>query len=186
MLHSASLSPLLHRVRRGRSQAGFIAGYAIAGITLISIVGFGMTHMTRSSATKAYIFNTSKKLQAQISTIHGALTTCALMYPSGDNGTAFHKAFPAGTGVPVLDLNCPGSPHTNKNLWTGRNGQVPPLIPTGMTAWTYTNDATGIFITTTTNGDADIAKAISSVTNKYVATQISFSDSVLKYWILKE
>ena len=187
-----SLSPYLPLLRRGshwrRSQAGFIFGYLLAGIALISLTSYGLAKINQMSNAKAYLFKTEQTLETQISSIHGVLSTCALMYPSGDNGTGFHKAYPGGSGVSVLNLDCPGSPYSNQNLWTGRNGERPPLMPKGMSEWAYTNNATGVFITTTTNGSTDLNKVAVSLTGKYVSSQINFDSATntLKYWVIKE
>ena len=189
-MHSPSPHlPLLNGVvRRQRTQAGFIFGYLLSGIALIALTAYGLSKLNSVSNSKAYLHKTQQTLERQISSIHSVLTTCAMMYPSGDNGSGFHNAYPAGTAATVLGLNCPGSPHSNQNLWTGRNGETPPLMPTGMTVWAYTNNATGIFITTTTNGSTELNKAAVNVTGKYVSSQISFDSSTntLKYWVLKE
>ena len=171
---------------RMRMQQGFIAGYALAGIALMTIAMAGLTAMSKSSAQKILVFNASKTIQSHISSIHSVLSTCAVLYPSGNNGSGFHRAYPAGTAASVLNLTCPGSPYSNKNLWTGRNGERPPLMPNGLSTWAYTNDATGIYITTSSSGDADLNKSIAMAAGKYVSTQVTVTGNVFKYWILKE
>ena len=185
---SATKRPLLteRSFRHSALQRGFIAGYAIAGIALVTVTMTGLAMMNRDIGVKKLIYTTSKTLQEQISSVHTAVSNCAVLYPSGNNASGFHRAYPSGTASNVLNLTCPGAPYANKNLWTGRDGGRAPLVPKAMGSWLYTNDATGIYLTISSNGDADMNKAIASVATKYVSTQIVVSGNVLKYWILKE
>jgi hypothetical protein len=167
---------------------GFVAGYLLAAIALITASMTALSYMRKDSGQKLNQFNVVKAFQSQLSTIHSAITNCATIFPGGNNGTGFHKAYPPGTTpATVLSLNCPGSTYTNKNLWTGRDGAVPPLAPSGMTSWMYTNDATGVFVTSTnTNNDINLTNAMTAAAAHYVPNQILVAGNVIKYWIIKE
>lgn len=168
-----------------QKQLGFIAGYIIAGISLIAITMTGLAFMSQDYGGKKLVYDTAKTMRQQISTIHAAVSNCSLLHPSGDNGTSHHRAYPAGTNADIMGLDCPGAPYTNKNLWTGRDGMTPPLAPKATNGWKYTNDATGVYITISSD-DGSIQQAFSNVDEKYVSTQVEISGDTFKYWVLKE
>ena len=86
---------------------------------------------------------------AQSDLISNTLLLCRTIFPSGDNGTGFHAAYPAtpGDGL-VASIVCPGQ--SPALIWSGDSRSVAPRALPGFTAWTYVNDVTSIRITTST------------------------------------
>jgi len=179
-----------------KKHRGFVASYLLTAIALIVIVTSGVTFMQQDLSRNQVIFDSSKLIQSQISTIHTVLTNCALLYPMGDNGSGFHKSYPA-TGA-LASRDCPGSTFSNQNLWTGRDGMVLPAMKFGYSNWKYVNDATGVFVTTTWANEAALEKSAANLVNKYASGQLEYMfileplpriparSGILKYWIIKE
>ena len=174
------------RFLKAKRQGGFIVAYIMMGIALIAISMSALAFMHNDSAGKLLIYNNSVAIQKQIASIQGMVTNCALLYPTGNNGSGYHNAYPGGASVDVLQLTCPGAPFSNKNLWTGRNGTVPPLAPRGMGGWVYTNDASGIRLTISAGSDVDLNRSLTSAMAHYTPSQVSISGGTLTYWLLQE
>ena len=169
-----------------KKQKGIAIAWLLAIITLFSAMMAVYSVMAQANAVQKLIYDTTEKLNTQLSTIHSAVANCALLYPSGNNATGFHAAYPGGTDVDVTGLDCPGSPYSNKNLWTGRGGERIPNTPTGMGTWKYTNNATGVFVQLSSNGDPTYNTVLTNLKSRYATAQTALAGSVLTYWVLKE
>jgi hypothetical protein len=125
----------------------------------------------------------SAELIAQAQLIAHRLTQCTTDYPQGDNGTAFHKAYPRDTNPgarAVADLICPGS---NQNLWSGVDGVYLPQAPSGFNAWQYTNTATASISITSTAANtyaSAIANAASKIGNAASATPSTLTVKIIE------
>ena len=168
-----------------KKQKGIAITWILAMITLFTATMAIYSVMARASAVQKLIFDSTEKLNAQVSTIHSSLTNCALLYPTGNNGTGFQPAYPGGSNVEVVALDCPGSTYTNKNLWTGRGGERIPNTPTGMSPWMYTNNASGIFLQLSSNGDPTYNTVLLNLQSRFATAQTSLSGGVLTYWVIK-
>jgi hypothetical protein len=130
----------------------------IAGLTFV-LIGTGPNIQGQISA------QTKAQLVAQAQLILHRITKCATDYSNGNNGTAFHKAYPvdAHPGALAVDLLvCPGS---SQNLWSGADGVYAPAPINGFTAWGYINDSTAV-ISIQTLQPAIYAGAIAAAASK--------------------
>ena len=103
-----------------------------AGLAFV-LIGSGPNVQGQLAAQRA------AQLVAQAQLITHRITKCATDYPSGDNGSGLHKAYPldANPGALAVDqLQCPGN---NQNLWSGTDGVYAPAPAPGFGSWTYTN-----------------------------------------------
>ena len=169
-----------------KKQKGIAIAWLLAIITLFSAMMAVYSVMAQANAVQKLIYDSTERLHGQMSAIHSGLTNCALLYPAGNNGSGFHAAYPGGNNALVTALDCPGSPQTNKNLWTGRGGERIPNPPTGMSPWMYTNNAAGIVVQISSNGDPTYNTVLGNLQAKYAAAQTTLSGGILTYWVLKE
>jgi type II secretory pathway pseudopilin PulG len=105
----------------------------MAGALAFLVIGVGPNVQGQMDVQK------TAQLLAQAQLIVHRIVKCATDYPSGDNSTAFHKAYPSDTNpgaLPVTALVCPGS---SQNLWSGVDGVYAPTTPAGFGDWQYTN-----------------------------------------------
>ncbi|MBU6474709.1 MAG: hypothetical protein KGQ70_01975 [Alphaproteobacteria bacterium] len=89
----------------------------------------------------------------------------------------------------VSNLSCPGAGIGYEMLFSGANNQgryLPPM-PAGFTDWFYGNDATGVYITTTTTAPSDPASidALDRLMGKFTSTQAvhATGSTSFKVWI---
>lgn len=121
-----------------------------AGLAFV-LIGSGPNVQGQLAAQRA------AQLVAQAQLISHRITKCATDYPSGDNGTSLHKAYPADTnpGALAVDLlTCPGN---SQNLWSGADGVYAPAPATGFGAWTYTNANPAVISIQTLQPDTYVA-----------------------------
>lgn len=153
-----------------RRQSGFVVAHLFFAIAMMGIVAAGFAAMSRDNASGKWKVETRKTLMAQASLIRDRIILCGVTYPSGNNGTGNHVAYPA---TPVsgqaVDLLCPGNPDTNKSIWTGRNGAIYPVLPSGFSAWQYVNDATNMRISVTGDGSPQTRDVLSVLVGNYGA-----------------
>lgn len=166
-------------------QRGFFVGYILFGIALISIAMTGLAMMTRDAGQRAYLHKVAGEVVKQVQVVRNVVAQCAMLHPTGDNGTGFAPKFPGGSSVAVSTLECPGAPYANKNLWTGRDGVHLPLTPTGFTGWNYTNDAAGIKIELTSSGGMVHNQVLANAATKFASTEVAIAGNVFTYWIVK-
>lgn len=155
-----------HQIRSlpgARRQAGFALVAAVIMATLI-LGGLTLT-LARNSLNGSAIStnNTTSMLVSQAQLIIGKLGGCMIAYPTGNNGTGFHVAYPGGSGVAVSSLTCPGSA---VSLWSGTDGVFMPTIPSGFNAWQYTNDGISVRLAITTTSAASYGTAMANAATK--------------------
>lgn len=166
--------------------SGFGIGYILGIISLFGVMATGLSAMTSRTARAEFVATATSALFAQQDKIRNAIVLCVVRYPSGNNGTTYNIKYPAGsTAVAVTSLTCPGDPNTNKSIWQGKNGGFLEAPPTGISAWTYINDATGIRFIVTSNGAADLNTALDRVAAKLSSTQATRSGNTLTVWMLQ-
>lgn len=146
-------------MKRTRQQ-GLIFTYLLIGISLLSFMTMAYSKMSRTSQLGQWNHETREALLEQVSLIRARVIACAVSYPAGDPMTNVrYPATPASTLV--SDLNCPGNPATNKNLWSGTGGLTLPAAPRRFNNWTYSyNASTGIRITISPLAGTSDANAI--------------------------
>lgn len=141
---------------------------AMAGGLVFTLIGTGPNVQGQTSAQK------TAQLIAQAQLIVHRIVKCATDYPGGDNGTAFHKAYPAGSPTLVKDLICPGN---SQNLWSGSDGVYLPASPTGFGDWNYTNAAT-VSISITSSQPAAYASSIATAATRIGAAASATADTL--------
>lgn len=170
-----------------KNKRGFIA-YFVALIAIITGVVYFLV-MTGNGQNDRYIRinRIGTEIASQGFLIKRVLQDCALLYPSGDNGTGFNAAYPAGAiTTSISTLDCPGYPYTNKNIWNGVNGVFQPRDLTGWNVWTYTNDSTGIYIILSIGaGVEDSAYIMQRVAKEFAVSEVETDPTYIKIWIKK-
>ena len=106
----------------------FIAAAGILGGSVFLLVGSGAFVSAQVDR------NLASQLVAQGQLIAHRVAKCAADYPQGDNGTGSFRAYPAGEGVLVSALECPGN---HQNLWSGVDGVYLPAKPPDFSDWRY-------------------------------------------------
>lgn len=154
-------------------------------LALIGIAARVYSEMNKGHAEKAYMNDTKNAIQSQVDTVRGQILLCGLLYPSGNNATAFNVKYPGGNAVNVSTLACPGNPASNKSIWTGNDGTFLPVVPGGFSGWLYTNDATGIRVAITSDGGVLANNVLANVAAKFSPAEATYSMNTLTVWIVK-
>lgn len=144
----------------GRQQRGFVLGYALFGLLLISLTIGAAARMNRSSDNGQRMAQSRDEIVQQASLIRSKLIACAIQYPGGNNGLGYRAQFPAapGTGA-VADVLCPGNPSVNKTIWTAADGSFVPRQMSGFSTWSFAHDATSMRISITATGSTSYTTA---------------------------
>lgn len=131
------------------------AGFSILSVLLLAIALLGGLVFVfigaGPSASGQIGTQRTAQLLAQAQLIVHRIVKCATDYPNGDNGTALHKAYPAGSAAAIASLTCPGN---SQNLWSGVDGVYPPVSPAGFGDWNYTNASPASISITTSQPSA--------------------------------
>lgn len=163
----------------GRSAArGFAASYLVFAIGLMTLVALGISRMNDDQAERRLVTQSQRMVLQQADLIRAQVVLCGTMYPSGNNGTAFRPRFPATpvSGL-VADLDCPGDPNANRNLWRGQYGVTLPAAPFGLSAWRYANDATSLRIWIDVSGNPSMVLALQRAAAQWPSADATY-DSV--------
>lgn len=138
----AGLRPLASR----RHGEGFAAATVLFAIGLFVLLGTVTMATSRSNAKARQFQETKDQIVAQAELVFSTLVLCRTIYPAADNGTGFHKAYPATPAAPglVSALVCPGQP--GQSIWSGDARAMSPRLLPGFGAWTYVNDAASVRI----------------------------------------
>ncbi len=162
-----------------RAQRGFVIAYVFVTVALLAALAAVLIHSSRTAPTIARLQALESALRAQAGVQRERIGRCVLEYPSGNNGTGFHPAYPGGSAVAADSLICPGAPAGNQSLWAGQGGDFMPQAPSGF-VWTYTNDASGVSLHLT--GDAQVLARLLSY---YATNEAQLSGATLTLWISK-
>lgn len=162
-----------------RFQRGAVFTYILASLLAIATLGAAISTLNDKAASVERSKSVRDTLRNDITTVRDQILLCRTLYPS--------SGMPVGVAVSVASLDCPGVPTVNKNLWSSINGQVPPKSISGLNGWTYTNDATGVFIQNTASSATDTQTL--SIMN-HIASKLSpqaewVNSDTIKYWVLK-
>lgn len=178
----------MHFNRSLRKQRGSAIAYAMSAVILISLVTAAMLQSHVGQGKSIKVSKNINELSSQINLIRQQLILCATLYPDGNNGVLNSTpAFPGGTASTVSTLDCPGSPLSNKNLWTGKYGVFLPRQAPLFNDWTYTNDATGVYVQTSAKtSDIYSQKVVSQISATFSSAVVETPTSTsLKVWVLK-
>lgn len=170
--------------RPGRSpqyQRGFY-GYVIGACVLLAAVGVAAVNQARTAARGNYMFNTTASLHTAALTIQGKVRMCPILFPGGNNGTGYSPQYPgATTATSVGTVTCPG--RTGYTLFTGGDGVFLPPTPAGFTGWNYINDASGVRIVLTSDGNSDRNTILQAVANRLSSSVATYASNTLTVWI---
>lgn len=134
------------------TQSGLtVISMLFAAVFLIALLSV-MVSRDLGNAAQVSVYSKTSQIVAQAQLIRAMVIKCVTDYPSGDNGTAIHKAYPLGTAVLVTAITCPGSgtvatiDASDELIFSGNDGVFMPVQIQDFGAWTYTNDAAGVRI----------------------------------------
>jgi len=141
-----------------------------AGLAFV-LIGSGSSVQGQLAAQRA------AQLVAQAQLITHRITKCATDYPSGDNGSGLHKAYPldANPGALAVDqLLCPGN---SQNLWSGTDGVYAPAPLPGFSSWSYTNGPHAFISIQTLQPDSYCAAIVTAAGRLGIAATIDSTSS---------
>lgn len=166
-------------------QKGIAFGYVISLIAVTASLLSVYALLSNSNVQQKLVNESAIKLTKQIEIIKIAVNNCSLLYPSGDNGSAFNKNYPAGQDAELAKITCPGDPRSNKNIWANRNGLQIPFAPAGLGDWKYSNTADGISITVTSDGSSIHSAIFNQLSANFSSLDATVTGNVFTYWIIQ-
>ncbi|NJM31892.1 MAG: hypothetical protein HC848_02080 [Limnobacter sp.] len=124
------------------SETGFISGYLLYGIALLSVVGLAYAKIYDSYSQAELVDRTVNTLETQVQTLMVRVIRCVSQYPDGTHGEfAQRPAFPAppvatyaNNRTVMSNVECPGIPSGSKLLTVF--GYLP-QAPAGFNEWEY-------------------------------------------------
>lgn len=148
-----------------RHQSGFsVLSLLFVAVAMLAGLAFALTGRGPGVQGQLNAQKTAELVaQAQL-TLH-RITKCATDHPGGDNGTAWHKAYPRDAqpgSLAATALVCPGN---GQNLWSGVDGVYAPAPIAGFAPWVYSNGSTAL-ISITTPQPAAHAEAIAAAAQR--------------------
>lgn len=162
-------------------QRGFY-GYVIGACVLLAAIGAAAINQARTAARGNYLYSTTATVYSAALTIQGKVRMCPIQFPGGNNGTGYSPQYPgATTATAVNAVTCPG--RSGYILFTGGDGVFLPPTPSGFTGWNYLNDASGVRIILTSDGNSDRNTILQSVTNKLSSSVATYASNTLTVWI---
>lgn len=167
-----------------RHQRGFSVIAAILFVvTMIFAIGTFLAVSGRSASDKTQSLGSEIQLFSAVNATRLMLAQCILKYPAGNNGGATFLKYPAGTGAALSGLECPGAPVGRKSLWYGDGGFSIPKETTGY-SMTYTNGASGVFVTITSSaGSSD--PVLSFLEQRFHSSNISRSGASISVFFVR-
>lgn len=162
-------------------QSGFALQMILMVIVLLGVLSAAIMMSSRTGVAIATLDALDATLTAQAHSIRQRISACTLSYPAGNNGGAAFKSYPAGAGLNIEALTCPGAPSAISSLWHGRDGRFAPRSPDGFT-WIYTNDASGVRLIL--SGSANSA-VYSRLIKKFSSGEAQMSGGNFILWIAK-
>lgn len=167
-----------------KTQSGFAIGYILAVLALVAITSAVVAITSRSNQRFRAIEANTEQLRSQVNQIRNALNICITMFPLGNNGTSHNVRYPAGaTAVPASTLTCPGDGSSSNQIFQGKNGGYLNPVPAGFSDWQYVNDASGIYVTITSDGSNDLGIAMDRAASKITGATIT--GATMKAWIIQ-
>jgi len=151
------------------ANRGFILGYALTALFLLSLTMALLSRMSSSGNSGRIMASNRDELAQQISLIRSELLACTVSYPGGDNGLGFRAAWPAPpVSTLVADVLCPGNPNTTKSIWDPSAGLHAPRTLQGFTPWSYMHDVSSVRITiSATSGGAMSTATLNNVALRF-------------------
>lgn len=169
------------RSHRCSVQRGFVVAYVMYALAVLVALSYGYAAFSRSQAEAKWMTDTKQNILDQITLIRQRLSMCGIQYPYGI-GTAKYPATPASGKV--ADLDCPGDPSANKNLWSGRDAIFLPPPPAGFAEWRYLNDGSAISFYTESSGDVTENNVLDNATRR-MGTEVVRSGNRMTVYFLR-
>jgi len=120
------------------SHAGIAIGPILMVIALLAVIAGVMAAGSGTFSSNASVDRIRTEVRGQANLIRAKIQECYMVTMGNLN-----FGYPIGSGVLVRNLNCPGDPTGDQNLWTGaRETDLPPAVP-GFDEWVYYNYASG-------------------------------------------
>jgi hypothetical protein len=120
-------------------------GYVLAVVGLIGLTTSVLITSGRPDTARLAENAVGGRLAVQAQALGAELVACATLYPEGDNGTPYRRAYPGATSWTVVTtLTCPGKPTGQQALFNTLGSGSAPTAVSGMGTWQYINDATSM------------------------------------------
>lgn len=125
-------------MKRNFEQRGIAIGPILMVVALLAILGGLFSSGLGSFSTNASVDRIRTDIRGQANLIRSKIQEC-YMITMGAQGFGW----PIGSGIDVRNLECPGDPAGQQNIWSGRRpASLPPPVP-GFGEWVYHNYAQG-------------------------------------------
>lgn len=165
-------------------QLGIAIGPILMVVALLAVLAGLFSSGMGSFGNSATVDRIRTDIRGQANLIRAKIQEC-YMVTMGNQGFDW----PAGSGVTVRNLTCPGDPAAAQNIWSGRRpASLPPPVP-GFGEWFYHNYAQGrcIGIRPTggvaTGGVADGLRIVAGLFNVNEVHLDQAGDWTLSIWL---
>lgn len=183
--------PVMGTLPRERGSALL---YILIAVALLAALTVAFMEPSSQQSQSQNIFKTTTALREQSAFIQAAIQDCVLMYPAGENTTAYLTNIGGGGDDPsavtpyplkpnsayltspdgnrqVKNIRCPGNPGESANhadIFSSQQGRFMPPPPDMFEEWEYYNGKDGVFFwTRTTKTDAFLVSALDKLDGMY-------------------
>lgn len=169
---------------RLRNQQGMALGYVFGLVALLAILGAMLVQGGGIKQSAVEQKRATDTLVAQAHLIRNALFLCRVSYPTGGASGGTDNTFPATT-TDLPNSECPGS--NSLKIFGGVSEILYPKQLDGFSAWSLTNDATGVSITTQLTNASDLNRktALELAVDELGEWQATSTADSLTYYIKK-
>lgn len=169
------------------SQPGIAIGPILFIVAILAVLAGAMSSGFGSYGVSATEDRIKTEIRGQANLIRAKIQECYMTtmgslnfdYPSG----------PTPNGTLVTNLDCPGDPTGQQNIWRGARPTSLPPVPRGFGEWYYYNYNKGrcIIITPTTSGasQAGVQSGLTIVKNTFNTNEVYLdgTDKSLSIWL---
>jgi len=150
------------------SKQGFAIGPILMVIALLAVLGSLLAGGMGAFSTNATVDRIRSEIRGQANLIRAKVQEC-YMVTMGNSGFGY----PTSSNVQVRNLDCPGDPTGQQNLWRGaRPASLPPPVP-GFSEWMYFNYAKGRCIVATPGSAGSATKdGLTAVSTLFNANEV--------------
>lgn len=181
MIHLAQRTRKAARVR----QSGFMVGYFLLVISLLSVSVWAFSNMFDANAELKWIKANTDLIYDQSLLIRKEVIACGTLFPEGvnndPNSLPNYKKYP-GSALTLSSAECPGAPVSLKYVLAGRDGNFLRQLPSDFSAWSYQNGSAGL-TTILQASTPRAAEVLGRVANRFGVAEASRNGNVYTFVI---